>query len=51
MRRLGFILLSIGLIGIILDNLIISCICTILGSIIAQGELMYRYKNKFKYNK
>lgn len=51
MRIVGFTLLIIGLLGVIINNLIIACVGTILGSIIAQVSLMYKYRYDLKCNK
>ena len=45
MRKFGFILLIFGIIGIIIKNIFISCICTIIGSVICQTSLIYKHKH------
>ena len=50
MRYTGYVLLGLGLLGIVINNLILSSIGTILGSILMQGALIIKYRNNIKCN-
>lgn len=48
MRYIGYILLGLGLLGVIIDNIILASIGTIIGSILMQGTLIIKYRNNIK---
>lgn len=50
MRYTGYILLGLGLLGVIIDNIILASIGTIIGSILMQGALIIKYRNNIKCN-
>lgn len=44
MRRFGFALLITGIIGVCINNTILACVSTILGSIVIEADLLYKHR-------